>query len=87
LPGQEADVTGTAKREIPGMTLTPLFCGQPGRSMPSATAARKKSVAGSKCCRQKCRKRDGQKTVGRIKRRRVRVALPTDENVARLLIL
>jgi hypothetical protein len=35
----------------------------------------------------KCRRRDGQKITGRIKRCRVQVALPTDGNAARLLIL
>ena len=54
--------------------------------MVSGTAARKKSVARIKRRLWKCRSGDGEKTVGRIKRRRVRVALPTDENVARLLI-
>ena len=53
-----------------GQTLTPPFCGQAGGSMASGTAARKKSVARSKGRLWKCRRRDGQKTVGRIKRRR-----------------
>ena len=38
--------------------------------MPNETAARKKSVPCIKRCREKSRRRDGQKAVGRIKRRR-----------------
>ena len=52
------------------MTLTPPFCGQPGRSMPSATAAWKKIAADAEGRSLKCRRRDGQKIIGRTERRR-----------------
>ena len=76
-PGEVTTRTTGSERlkvEIVAMTLTPPFGGQPGRSMASGTAARKKSVARIKRRLWKCRSGDGEKTVGRIKRRRVRRA-------------
>jgi len=56
LPCNVADVTATAKSGKVAMTLTPPFCGQPGRSMPSATVAQKQSQARAKRRRWKRRK-------------------------------
>ena len=60
------------------MTLTPPRIGDLAAQSPTQWLLDKKSVVRVKCRSLKRRRRDGQKITGRIRRRRVQVALPAD---------